>query len=88
VDSIALSLFRRERLGAGHFRAGDAGAVLLNDAGRRVLIDAYETRMLTRVHAPARGQRITYREALHDQGRLLRDVIAGQVRDYQPLLWR
>jgi CRISP-associated protein Cas1 len=88
VDATVLSLFRRRQLVEKHFRAGDGEAVLLNDAGRKVLVDAYETRMLTRVHSPARAQRITYRDTLHDQARLLGEVIAGRHRDYEPIGWR
>ena len=88
VDSIVLSLFRRGQLEEKHFRDGDTGAVLLNDAGRKVLIDAYETRMLTRVHSPARGQRISYRDIMRDQAVKLRSIIMEGRREYSAVGWR
>jgi CRISPR-associated protein Cas1 len=88
VDSVVLSLFRRGRLDEAHFRRGDGAAVLLNDAGRRVLIDAYETRMLTRVHSTTRGQRVTYRDMMRDQASALRRIITEGRHEYSAVGWR
>lgn len=88
VDSVVLSLFRRAQLDEKHFRHGDGQAVLLNDAGRRILIDAYETRMLTRIHSTVRGQRISYRDMMRDQAVRLRDSITQGHREYSAVGWR
>lgn len=88
VDSAVLSLFRLGRLEQAHFRSGDGKAVLLNDAGRRILIDAYETRMLTRVHSTTRGQRVTYRDMMRDQAVALRNIITEGRSEYVAVGWR
>ena len=88
VDSVVLSLFRRGQLGANHFRQGDGEAVLLNDAGRRILIDAYEARMLTRVHSQVRGQRLPYRDQMRDQAVRLSDIMTEGRREYTAVGWR
>lgn len=87
VDTMTLSLFRRRRLLKGHFRRQDK-AVLLNAEGRRIALEAYESRMLNQFFSPRTETRITYRDGLREQARLLARVIRGSEARYQPITWR
>lgn len=88
VDSITLAAFRRGRLPKGCFRKGAHGAVLLNDRGRRVFIDLYETRMLSRYRSALSGVRHSYRAGIREQAHHLAEVIAGRTPVYRPVAWR
>ena len=88
IDSLVLTLFRRHRLRHEHFRHRSDGAVLLNDAGRKVFIDAYETRLLSRFRSQRSKARVTYRDGVREQARLLADVLRGDEVTYRPVLWR
>lgn len=87
VDTMTLSLFRRKRLTAGQFRRQDK-AVLLNGEGRRIAVEAYESRMLNRFRPPQVEHRITYRDGLREQAKLLARVIRGSEARYRPIVWR
>lgn len=87
VDTVALTLFRRRRLKAEHFRAqGDA--TWLTAAGQRLVVDAYETRMLSRFGSRRSRARITYRDGVREQARHLAAVIQGRDEHYEPITWR
>lgn len=88
VDSIALAAFRRGRLPKACFRKGAHGAVLLNDRGRRVFINLYETRMLSRYRSALSGVRHSYRAGMREQAHHLAEVIAGRTPVYRPVAWR
>ena len=87
VDTMTLSLFRRGRLLSRHFRR-QGKAVLLNSEGRRIVLDAYESRMLNRFRSPRSETRITYRDGMREQARLLAGTIRGSEPRYQPITWR
>lgn len=88
VDAVVLDLFRRRRLKASdHFRK-ERGAVLLDDDGRRILLAAYEERMLTVFsHVPS-GKRVSYRKALTLQTQQIARVLEGAAERYEPVPWR
>lgn len=88
IDSIVVAGFRRGRFPADRFRKGDKDAVLLNDRGRRALIEQYESRMLSRYRSARSGVRHSYRSGLREQARHLAEVIAGREPAYQPVGWR
>lgn len=88
VDSIVVAGFRRGQFPSDRFRRGDKGAVLLNDRGRRTLIDLYESRMLSRYRSSLSGVRHPYRAGMREQARHLADVIAGREPTYTPIGWR
>ena len=88
VDTIVLAAFRRRQLTEVDVRRTDDGAVLLNDRGRRRVIDLYETRMLSRPRSVHTGVAQTYRDTLREQGRHLAATVRGDVATYQPVPWR
>ncbi len=86
---MVLSLFRRGRLEASHFRTdGERPGVLLTDEGRRRFLNGFEERMLTVfAHVPSE-RRISYRRALFLQATQLASVLTGRVGSYRPVSWR
>ena len=88
VDSLVIAGFRRRRFGDSRFRKGDKGAILLNDRGRRTLLDQYESRMLSRYRSALSSTRHSYRAGLREQARHLAEVIAGRECTYRPVGWR
>jgi CRISPR-associated protein Cas1 len=59
-----------------------AGAVSLTDAARKRLIQTYEQRLDTEVQHPVFGYRISYRQVLEVQARLLARVLVGEIDEY------
>ena len=89
VDTTVLKLFRKGSLAAAHFRSEERGnAVLLTEAGRRILIGAIEQRLLTvRSHTPSRTQ-VSYRRSLFLQARQVGVCIRDGSADYEPVSQR
>lgn len=82
VDRVIFGLVNRHELKADrHFRDGEGGAVLLNDAGKRIFLEALENKLDTvLVH---KGLRTTYRRLLADEPvRFQRLLVDGE--DYRP----
>lgn len=87
VDTTVLSLFRRDQLNANSFRK-DEGAVLLTEKGRRVVIAAFEERMLTVFsHVPS-GKKVSYRRALLLQAWQFAASVSTGHATYEAVSWR
>jgi CRISPR-associated protein Cas1 len=78
VDSVVLGVIRRGEIEARDLvRTGQA--VAMKDHARKRLIQAYERRMDELVTHPVFGYRITYRQVLSVQARLLARVLTGEI---------
>jgi len=80
-DSVVLTLVNNGEVQPRNI-VSRAGAVSLNENGRRSVIAAYERRMQTEVTHPIFGYRITYRRILEVQSRLLSRVLLGELDQY------
>lgn len=65
-----------------------AGAVALDEGGRRAFLAAYERRMDQEVQHPVFGYRVSYRRVLEIQARLLSRVLTGAIPSYPGFLTR
>jgi len=65
-----------------------AGAVALDEVGRRAFLAAYERRMGQEVQHPVFGYRASYRRVLEIQARLLSRVLTGAIPSYPGFLTR
>jgi len=81
ADSVALSLLNTKEITPDHF-VRSAGAVALNESGRRTVLQAYQRRMDSLVTHPRFGYRISYQRVLEVQARLLARTLAGEIPHY------
>lgn len=81
VDSVVLSVVNTEEVSEGDFVSA-AGAVALNERGRRAFLAAYERRMRQEVTHPIFGYRISYRRVLEVQARLLARTLIREIPAY------
>lgn len=81
ADSVAVGMINN-----GEIRRSDfvtrAGAVALNDSGRRRVIEAYERRLDTVVTHPQFGYAISYRRIFEVQARLLSRFLSREISFY------
>ncbi len=87
VDPIVLSLVNEGALTARDFvlEANPERPVLLSDRGRKLLIEAYEQRVNTRVRYPPLADAQTFRRIFELQARQLAHMIEEDGRTYQPM---
>jgi CRISPR-associated protein Cas1 len=88
VDRLALNLINRRQLKAEHFTEfKDAGgSVLLNDAGRRIVLEAYQRRKQEDVGHPHLKTKTPLGLVPHLQARLLARHLRGDLAAYPPYL--
>lgn len=84
ADSAVITAINNGRLKPEHFTR-DADAVLLDAAGRKVVIEAFEQRLDHEISHPAFARPLTWRGWLSAQCRLLGDHLTGARPDF-PLL--
>ncbi len=84
ADRFALSLVNLQQLTPDHFEERPGGAVLLNEAGRRELLVAYQKRKQEQVYHPVLDARIPWGLVPHIQARLLARVLRGDILEYPP----
>lgn len=88
ADRLALRLVNRRQLRAEHFEATPGGAVSLTDAGRRLVVTAYQERKQEEIEHRLLSRTIPVGLVPHVQARLLARHVRGDLADYVPHLAR
>lgn len=88
ADRLAVTLINRGQLRAGDFEASEGGAVLLNDAGRKTVITAYQTRKQDTLRHPLLDSEAPIGLLAQVQARLMARHLRGDLPDYLPYLHR
>ena len=81
ADSTAMMVINNGEVNESSFIAR-AGAVALNESGRKSVIAAFERRMEHEITHPIFGYKISYRRVLEVQARLLSRVVLGELAEY------
>lgn len=87
VDLLVLGFINRKELTPGHFRRTRVG-VRLTKAGLARFLEGYERRLTSRVTHPRLGRRLSYRQCLEAQVRLLAAYVRGDAPAYEAFRWR
>jgi CRISPR-associated protein Cas1 len=85
-DRLALTLINREQLQAKDFDYREGGSVMLNDAGRKTVIAAFQARKQEETNHPMLKQAISIGLLPQIQARLLARHLRGDIETYQPFL--
>lgn len=88
ADRLALSLINRQQIQPRDFRNEESGAVLLNDDGRKKVLDAWQKRKQEEVLHPFIDEKIPLGLFPHVQALLLARYIRGDIDGYPPVFWK
>ncbi len=88
ADRLALSLINLRVVTKSMFTSMPTGAVLLNDAGRKTVIEAYQQRKQEKVFHPFVGEQVKVGLLYHVQALLLARHLRGDLDAYPPFTWR
>lgn len=88
ADRLILSLINRKQILPKDFRLTDAGAVLLNDNGKKTLITAYQNRKSDEIFHPFIEEKCTFGRIFHIQALLLARWLRGDIDGYPPFFWK
>lgn len=86
ADRLVLTLINRRQIQDSDFERRDGGAVLLNDAGRKTVITAYQERKQESLKHPLLEEPVPIGLLPHIQARLLARVLRGDAEGYLPYL--
>lgn len=86
ADRLAITLINRQQIGAGDFREREGGAVELTDAGRRLVIRAWQERKAEEIHHPLLDQTWPVGRLPFVQARLLARSLRGDLPGYIPFI--
>jgi len=88
ADRMVLSLVNRQQIQARDFVQRESGAVLLNDAGRKVFLSSWQHRKQETITHPFLGEKTTVGLLPHIQAQLMARHLRGDLELYPPFVWR
>lgn len=86
ADRLAVTLINRKQVGPEHFREREGGAVEFTDAGRKLVIQAYQIRKQETLQHPLLDQQLRVGQLTFVQARILARYLRGDISDYVPLV--
>jgi len=86
ADRLAITLINRQQIGPDHFREREGGAVELSDAGRKLVIKAYQERKQESLNHPLLDQNFRIAQMPFVQARVLARHLRGDIASYIPLV--
>ena len=86
AERLAITLINRRQLKPEHFDDFEGGAVLLNEAGRKIVLSAYQERKKEEIEHPFLKDKAPLGLLPHLQARLLARHLRGDLDHYPPFL--
>jgi CRISPR-associated protein Cas1 len=86
VDRLILSLINKKMIQPKHF-SEKTGGILLNESGRRIVLESWEERLQSTIEHPALGRNVSYRSLLKMEAYKLEKHILGE-KEYCPFISR
>lgn len=88
ADRFVLSLINLKRVNVKDFSRNGNGSVLLNDNGRKIVVDAWQKRKREEFEHPYLGEKMPIGTLFFVQARLLARYIRGELDSYVPYIWK
>ena len=83
---LAVTLINRQQIAPEHFVEREGGAVEFSDAGRKLVIKAYQERKQETLKHPLLDQTLRLAQMPHIQARILARHLRGDILEYVPLV--
>ena len=87
-DRFAISLINNRSLQSKHFTLHENGAVLLNEDGRKILLNAWQLKKKESLTHPFLNEKVPWGLVPYIQALLLARMIRGDLDAYPPFLWK
>ncbi|MDO5137692.1 MAG: type I-C CRISPR-associated endonuclease Cas1c [Oscillospiraceae bacterium] len=88
VDRMVITLINTKMIKKNNFKRLENGVVLLNDAGRKVFLEAWQKHKREEIVHPFLGEKIQWGLVPYVQSLLLARHIRGDLDQYPPFLWK
>jgi CRISP-associated protein Cas1 len=84
ADRLAITLINRKQLGPEHFREREGGAVEFTEAGRKQVLQSYQTRKQETLQHPLLDQQLRIGQMPFVQARVMARHLRGDIAEYVP----
>jgi len=88
ADRLVLSLINLKQIDGKMFTVSPSGAVLMNDAGKKILLTAYQKRKQDSLQHPFLNEEMHIGILFQTQALLMARFIRGDIDGYPPFFWR
>ncbi|MBW1676146.1 MAG: type I-C CRISPR-associated endonuclease Cas1 [Deltaproteobacteria bacterium] len=88
ADRLAVTLINQRQIQSRNFEEKPGGAVLLDENGRKTVVEAYQKRKQDEVNHTLLETKIPFALIPHAQARLLARHLRGDVQEYIPFTYR
>jgi len=88
ADRAVLSLVNRRQVRAAGFRKTETGAVLMDEATRKTVLQAWQSRKRDEIRHPFLGETVPVGLLPHVQAMLLARHLRGDLDEYPPFVWK
>jgi CRISPR-associated protein Cas1 len=88
ADRLALTVINRRQITKDHFVEQPGGAIHLNEAGRKVVVVAYQKRKADEVYHAIADRKMPLGLVPHIQARLLARYLRGDMEHYIPFVYQ
>lgn len=87
-DRSVLTLINKRMIDGSAFDVREDGAVLLNDEGRKIFLQAWQTKKQEELRPPFLDEKIQWGLLPYVQALLLSRYLRGDLDEYPPFLWK
>lgn len=88
ADRLCLTLINTRELQPKHFQCQAGGAILLTDDGRKLFLNAWQSRKREAITHPYLKEKIAWGLVPYVQALLLARTLRGDLDSYPPFLWK
>lgn len=88
ADRFVLTMINKRIVKKEHFIQKENGAVMLNDSGRKLFLNAWQERKQDVIKHPFLNEKIEWGMVPHAQAMLLARYLRGDLDEYPPFLWK
>lgn len=88
ADRFVLTLINKRVIKNEHFLQKENGAVILNDSGRKLFLNAWQERKQDSLRHPFLDEKMEWGMVPHAQAMLLARYLRGDLDEYPPFLWK
>ena len=88
ADRFVLTMINKRVMKETHFIQKEDGAVLLNDAGRKAFLSAWQERKQEMIRHPFLDEKLEWGMIPHAQAMLLARYIRGDLDEYPSFFWK
>lgn len=88
AERLVISLINNREIQAKHFNGQPGGAVYLNEDGRKILLNAWQSKKREQITHPYLGEKMYWGLVPYVQALLLARYLRGDMDGYPPFLWK